>query len=349
MRRCVGAIVLLAALVTGCSTTPPPDAGPMQLESFTEVAMGVEVTVTVAGVDAQARLAAARAAMAEVRACDDALSDWQAASECRRLPQRAGERVTVSDRMADAVARTIAMAAATDGRFDPTVAPVIAAWRDARRAGTLPDPALVEVAMTRVGWTALHLDPDAREAWFDRDGVRLDFGGIGKGLAAERASAALTAAGHPCHLVAVAGDIVAGPAPPPGRAGWRIRREDGLGRPVELELLGEAISTSGDLEQFILIGGVRHSHIVDPRTGRALTVRTAASVRGPSGATCDALATALCVAGTTDAPRVMARFPGYRAMVTSAGDAPPAAPGEAGTEPAPTITTWSTRPAPGDR
>ncbi|MFN9939298.1 MAG: FAD:protein FMN transferase, partial [bacterium] len=94
----------------------------------------------------------------------------------------------------------------------------------------------------------------------------------------------------------MAGDLVAGPAAPPGAQGWKVLKEDGLGEPLHLVLLGEAISTSGDLEQFIEIDGVRHSHIIDPRTGRALSNRTAACVRGPDGATCDALATALCVA-----------------------------------------------------
>jgi thiamine biosynthesis lipoprotein ApbE len=89
-----------------------------------------------------------------------------------------------------------------------------------------------------------------------------------------------------------------------------MRRTLGLRRELcELVLRGEAVSTSGDLEQFIEIDGVRHSHIIDPRTGRALRERTAACVRGPDGATCDALATALCVAGARDAAGLMGAFP----------------------------------------
>lgn len=288
-----------------------------EVESFAEIAMGVEVTIKVAAPQANDRLAAARLAMAEVRACDEALSDWQSSSERSRLPRTAGVAAIASERLFTATARSIEIARATDGRFDPTIAPIVQAWRSARAQGTLPDMATLDAAGTRVGWQDVKLDASARTITFGRDGMALDFGGIGKGFAAQRASTAMTASGQPSHLVAVAGDLVAGPVAPPGKPGWTIRKEDGLGEPFELVLLGEAVSTSGDLEQFIEIDGVRHSHIIDPRTGRALRERTAACVRGADGATCDALATALCVAGVRDAAGLLRAFPGYRASVTT--------------------------------
>ncbi len=328
--------VALVACIVGCAAacTSPPSNRPnaIELEEFREIAMGVDVTIIIGGSDQASRLAAARAAMAEIRACDEALSDWHASSERSRLPRAAMVRTQVSDRLFDATERALTMAQRTEGRFDPTVSPVVALWREARRATRLPDPAAVDAAMKRVGWRHVHLDAERRELWCDRDDVTLDFGGIGKGFAAQRASACLVAAGHPMHLVAVAGDMAAGPSAPPDRGGWRVLQEDGLRSPIEVELVGEAVSTSGDLEQFIEVDGVRHSHIIDPRTGRSLVERTAACVRGPDAATCDGLATALCVAGVRDAPDVLRSFPGYRASVTTIN------PGGR--------RTWSTSPGP---
>jgi thiamine biosynthesis lipoprotein len=336
MMRAVGSTLLGASLassaLSGCAGPGDHLAQPSEVEAFSEIAMGVDVSVKVAAPDPQDRLSAARLAMAEVRACDDALSDWQASSERSRLPRTAGEAAVVSDRLFAATARSIELARATDGRFDPTVSPVVRAWRAARAQGRLPDTRALDAARECVGWQAITLDASARTMTFGRDGMELDFGGIGKGFAAQRASAAMVASGQRCHLVAVAGDLVAGPVAPPGRSGWTIRKEDGLGEPFELVLLGEAVSTSGDLEQFIEIDGVRHSHIIDPRTGRALRDRTAACVRGPDGATCDALATALCVAGVRDAAGLLRSFPGYRACVTTS---------ESGGR-----RTWSTTPGP---
>lgn len=323
------ATVICCALA-GCVT----DSGDRTncIESFSEVAMGVDVNVTVAASGTGGRLAAARIAMAEIRACDETLSDWQASSERSRLPRTAGTAAIAGERLFAATARSIELARLTEGRFDPTVSPLVQAWRAARAHGTLPDGALLEAARERTGWQDVRLDTAARTITFGRDGMALDFGGIGKGFAAQRASTAMSASGQPSHLVAVAGDLVAGPAAPPGKPGWTIRKEDGLGEPFELVLLGEAVSTSGDLEQFIEIDGVRHSHIIDPRTGRALRERTAACVRGPDGATCDALATALCVAGVRDAAVMMGAFPGYRASVTTIESDGP--------------RTWSTSPGP---
>ena len=310
-------MLLLPLAVLGSVVAVQAQPAQPAVESFTEIAMGVDVTVKVAAPEAADRLAVARLAMAEVRACDDALSDWQASSECRRLPRTAGTATIASDRLFTATARSIEIARSTEGRFDPTISPIVQAWRAARAKGALPDTATVDAARSRVGWQHVGLDAQARTITFGRDGMALDFGGIGKGFAAQRASAAMVAVGQPSHLVAVAGDLVAGPVAPPRQPGWTIRKEDGLGEPFELMLLGEAVSTSGDLEQFIEIDGVRHAHIIDPRTGHALRDRTAACVRGPDGATCDALATALCVAGARDAAGLMRSFAGYRASVTT--------------------------------
>ena len=323
--------MVIAVLSAAC--TQPTRVDRSGVETFSEVAMGVDVTITVAGTDAPARLTAARAAMGEVRACDGALSDWQASSERSRLPRTAGVTTVASERLFDASLRAIEIAGSTQGRFDPTIAPIVQVWRAARARGVLPDEAAIDEALARVGWQHVRLDVPSRGITFDRGGMTLDFGGIGKGFAAQRASDIMVGSGHACHLVAVAGDLVAGPVAPPGAPGWKVLKEDGLGEPLHLVLLGEAISTSGDLEQFIEIDGVRHSHIIDPRTGRALSNRTAACVRGPDGATCDALATALCVAGVCDAPGLMRRFPGYRASVTMIGTAG--------------MQSWSTTPGPG--
>lgn len=295
-------------------------------ERFTEFIMGAEVVVQVEGPDARSRLAAARLAMEEIRACDAALSDWQRSSERSRLPVQAGVRAGVSDRLAEAVRASLAVASATDGRFDPTISPVVDRWRTARRQGQLPSQAELDAALQRVGWQRVHLARRAdgsEELWFDADDMRLDFGGIGKGFAAARASTALLNAGHPVHLVAVAGDLVAGPIPPCGTTGWRVEREDGMSPAETFELLGGAVSTSGDLEQFIEIDGIRHSHLIDPSTGNAVRGRTAASVWGPDGGCCDALATALCVAGVDGAADIMRRFPQYRAQLTTSDDGGP--------------------------
>ena len=90
----------------------------------------------------------------------------------------------------------------------------------------------------------------------------------------------------------------------PGRRGWRIALPEG-----DTTLADRAVSTSGDTEQFVIIDGVRYSHVIDPRTGMGLTSRRAATVVAPDGLTADPLATALTVLDDERGARLLRAFP----------------------------------------
>ena len=154
-------------------------------------------------------------------------------------------------------------------------------------------------------------------------GMRLDLGGIAKGFAADEAQAVLRAHGITRALVAAGGDVVVS-GPPPGRQGWSVAVALPWGLqaadPV-LELHDAAVSTSGDAEQFVTLDGVRYSHIVDPRTGRALTGRRAATVVARTGAEADALATALCVLPPDEGLALVDSTPGAAARLVREGRA----------------------------
>jgi FAD:protein FMN transferase len=76
-----------------------------------------------------------------------------------------------------------------------------------------------------------------------------------------------------------------------------------------------AISTSGDTEQFVVIGGRRYSHIVDPRTGQALTNGVQVTLTAPDGLTSDPLSTALCVLSEEGRRKLLHVYPGTTAYV----------------------------------
>jgi thiamine biosynthesis lipoprotein len=213
--------------------------------------------------------------------------------------------VTVSRDLYGVLARSQQFARASAGAFDVTVGPVIRLWRRARRMNELPDAAKLTAARRLVGYQMLHLNARTRAMRLDRPGMLLDLGGIAKGYAADAALAVLKAHGIRCALVAAGGDIVAGQAPPAAR-GWTVAVHSLAAADeaamIHLLLVNCAVSTSGDAEQFIEIDGVRYSHIVDPRSGQALTGRRSATVVAPNGTMSDALATAVSV---LDAPRAL--------------------------------------------
>jgi thiamine biosynthesis lipoprotein len=172
-----------------------------------------------------------------------------------------------------------------------------------------------------VGSHLLALDEPRHAVVLRRVGMQLDAGGIAKGFAADEAAAALRACGIRSALIAAGGDIVTMSAPP-GAAGWRVAVAsiEGPNAPPAgyLTLHDAAVSTSGDAEQFMVVEGVRYSHIIDPRTGQALSGRTSVTVVARDGTTSDALATAASVLGGTRGTRLVDDVHGAAALIVDA-------------------------------
>ena len=283
---------------------------------FSEMHMGLEVRIVLyAADDARAR-SAARAAFVRIAALEDIMSDYRPKSEMRRLERRVGEWVLVSDDLFRVLTRAVEVAAATDGAFDPTVAPLVALWREARRVGRLPRDVLLDSARVLVDWRRISLDTAGRRVRLSGFGTRLDLGGIAKGDIVYQAVITLRAHGVASALVEAGGDIAVGDAPP-GQPGWRIDAPagDSIVQARASALANAVISTSGPGAQFVEIGGMRYSHVVDPRTGIGLTSGAQATVIAANGALADALSTALTVIDSEGARRVLAKYAGVTASV----------------------------------
>ncbi len=128
----------------------------------------------------------------------------------------------------------------------------------------------------------------------------LDAGGIAKGYAADEALAVLANLGLHSALVAASGDLAFSDAPP-GQPGWKIGVDsfDRADKPFTrvLMLSNAAVSTSGNSEQHLNIGGKTYSHIIDPKTGMGLQNDLTVTAISRRGITADAAATAISVLG----------------------------------------------------
>ena len=284
---------------------------------YDEPLMGTRFRIVLYAPDKATADRAARAAYARGAALNDVMSDYKADSELMRLCARAGgDPVKVSDDLFVVLERAQEVARRSGGAFDVTVGPMVRLWRRARRTRQLPDAEELAQARALVGHDKVVLDPKARTVRLTRAGMRLDLGGIAKGYAADRMLATLRAHGVTRALVAAGGDVVVGRRPPDADA-WTV----GLA-PVEnpddppkrsLLLENAAVSTSGDAEQYVEIGGTRYSHIVDPRTGLGLVGRMSATVVAPDGLTADSLTKVVAVLGPEKGFPLVERTPGASA------------------------------------
>ncbi len=287
-----------AAIVLCFALPDPPAGGPFKRFAFDEAHMGTRFRIVLYATNEPAARDAARAAFDRIAAFDDCMSDYKPDSELMRLCARAGgDAVVVSPELFTVLEKAREVAEKSDGAFDVTVGPVVHLWRLARRTARLPNPEKLAKARALVGYRNMRLDPAHRTVQLLKSGMLLDLGGIAKGYAADEALTVLKQRGIDSALVAAGGDIAVSAAPP-DKDGWDVAIVP-LGREAtpRLRLHDAAVSTSGDAEQSIEIGGVRYSHIVDPRTGIGLTGRSEVTVVARHGIDSDSLTKVVAVLG----------------------------------------------------
>jgi thiamine biosynthesis lipoprotein len=276
--------------------------------------MGTTFRIVLYAPDEATAKKAAKAAFARAAELDSIMSDYKPASELMRLCKKAGgPAVKVSPDLLAVLRHAEDISKRSKGAFDVTVGPVVRMWRRARRTRDLPDAAELKKALALVGYEKVLIDAEASTVRLLVAGMLLDLGGIAKGYAAEAMLAVLRRFGIRHALIVAGGDICVGEAPPEQK-GWKVGiapRDDPNAKPTRYLLLtSAAVSTAGDAEQYVEIGGKRYSHIVDPKTGLGLTTRSSVTVVARHGWQYDGLDTAACVLGPDLGLKLIEGVPG---------------------------------------
>ena len=278
--------------------------------------MGTTFRIVLYAPDKDAAKKASDAAFARVGELDSIMSDYKKDSElmllCKTFATDIGEPVKVGDDLFFVLRKADELSKKSDGAFDVTVGPVVQLWRLARRTQQLPDPKEFATARDKVGYKKVKLDATKQTVQLLTPGMQLDLGGIAKGYAADEALKLLRDKfGIKQALVAAYGDIACGD-PPPGEDGWKVDIAPiaKSQKPRPLKLANAAVSTSGDLEQFVEIGGVRYSHVLDPKTGLGLTGRRSVTVIAPNGTAADSMTKAVSVLPPEQALKLVEETPG---------------------------------------
>jgi len=243
----------------------------LRLEQSAE-AMGSAYSVAVYGYDRQQMEAAVEAAFDETRQLDSMLSNYKPDSEWNQVNREAAEHpVHVSPELFELLAACQEYSRQSEGAFDISVGPLMKVWGFYKGTGHLPHRAEILAAMQHVGYRHVHLDPARQTVSFDRPGVELDPGGIGKGYAVDRMVDVLKVKGIAIALVSASGSSIYGLGAPPNEPrGWHITIRDPKSERksvAEVFLKNQSMSTSGNYEKFFRAEGKLYSHIMDPRTG----------------------------------------------------------------------------------
>lgn len=196
------------------------------------------------------------------------------------------------------------------GGYDPTVQPLMQLWGFRGKRKTLPTETEIAGAMKKVGWDKVKLDPEKRSVRFLTDGIGIDFGGIAKGFALDKAKAVFQKHGIKRAVLDFGGNI--GCIIPENHEPFRIgiRNPEAADQPVDaVNIRNQCAATSGSYERYVIIGGQQYSHIMDPRTGKPVSGMLSVTVVTPRGIDSDALSTAIFVNGEKFAEEVCRKLP----------------------------------------
>jgi thiamine biosynthesis lipoprotein len=265
-------------------------------------AMASEHAIVVDGVDAAVADAAIAAAIADVLRIEAKYSRYRDDSVTTAINRAAGGApVAIDEETAALLDYADQCFRLSEGRFDVTSGVLRRAWDFRRTPPRLPDEGELAALVERVGWAGV--ERGTRSIRLPRAGMEVDFGGIGKEYAADRATAILAGHGVAHALVNLGGDVRAlgGQADgSPWRIGVRHPRAAEAGVAIATVAVTDgAVATSGDYERFIEVDGRRYCHLLDPRTGWPVHAWQSVSVLAPLAVVAGSVATIamLCAEG----------------------------------------------------
>jgi FAD:protein FMN transferase len=266
-----------------------------------EKLMGNRFEFTVLADSRQQAQAALEAAIAEIRRLEALLTTFSDSSETNQINAMAGiGPVTPSPEVYGLISRSLRISQLTQGAFDLTYGGVDKSlWNFDTSMASLPPAAVARASVRLVNYKNVVLDPQAGSVFLKHRGMRIGFGGIGKGYAAERARQLLKQTGIPSGIVNAAGDLAAWGCQPNGQP-WTIGLADpnAARQPFStLQITDLAVATSGNYEKFVMIDGVRYSHTINPKTGLPVTGIKSVTILCPNAELADAMATPVMVMG----------------------------------------------------
>lgn len=262
--------------------------------------MGNIFNISVVSEDQQSADLCMDAAVAEIQRIEKLLTTFDESSQTNHVNREAGIKPVVVDReVFELIRRSIRISNLTQGAFDITYGSIDKRlWNFDKTMTSLPDAATAREMIKLIDFRNIILNESDYSVLLRHKGMRIGFGGIGKGYAADRAKKILRDLGVESGVVNAAGDLTVWGNNPDGNP-WTIGIADpNTKHPFSyLPLTNMSVATSGDYEKYVVIGGKRYSHTIDPKTGLPVSGIKSVTIISPYAELSDAMATPVTVMG----------------------------------------------------
>lgn len=259
-----------------------------------------------------------RESIAEIDRIENLISEWRPETQISKVNQNAGIKPVKVDReVFELTKRAISYSNMTDGAFDISIAALDKIWKFDGSMDTLPNEEAMKKSIANVGYQNIILDSVNCTIFLAKKGMKIGFGSIGKGYAADRGKQLLLATGVIGGIVNASGDLATWGKQPNGKP-WVV----GITNPFKrnriykkIRLKDNAVVTSGSYEKFAEIDGVRYSHIINPKTGLPAVGLISVTVVGLNAEFANALSTSIMVLGKKEGLKLLKKYPEYKGIL----------------------------------
>lgn len=239
-------------------------------------------------------------AITEISRIEKIISSWDKNSETSQVNNNAGIKpIKVSTELFNLIKRAISISKLTDGAFDISYASMDRIWKFDGSMKTIPLKEKIQQSVIKVGFQNIILDEVKQTVFLKIKGMKIGFGAIGKGYAADKAKKLLISKGVKAGIINASGDMNTWGKQPNGKD-WTIAITNPLNKSKAygiFPITNGAVVTSGNYEKFVIFDNKRYAHIIDPRTGYPTNGIISVTVFASSAELADSLATSVFVMG----------------------------------------------------
>lgn len=286
--------------------------------------MGSRFDITIVAQDSALAETCIDTVINEVTRIENLISDWKPESQVSLINSNAGIRPVKVDREVFELAqRALNFSRITKGAFDISFAAMDKIWKFDGSMTEMPSPKAIKKSVEKVGYKNIILDSVHSTIFLQLEGMKIGFGALGEGYAADRCRDMMIARGVKAGIVNGSGDMSAWGKQPDG-SDWKIGITNPMHRDaifVVVPLHQGAVVTSGSYEKFVVFNGKRYAHIINPATGYPATGLCSVTVFGPSAETANGFSTSLMVLGKQEGLHLINQYPAFKCiMITDDGN-----------------------------
>ena len=239
-------------------------------------------------------------AVNEISRIEKLISSWDPTSQTSEINNNSGIKpVVVDDELFQLIKRALKISKLTDGAFDISYASMDKVWHFDGSLTEMPSEESIKNSVSKVGYQNIILDDSNHSVFLKLKGMKIGFGAIGKGYAADKAKALLQSKGVVAGIINASGDLNTWGKQPDGKD-WMVAIVNPLNKEKVFSWMpvhNSAVVTSGNYEKYVRFNGTLYTHIIDPRTGYPATGILSATIFTATAELADALATSIFVMG----------------------------------------------------